>query len=147
MSQPIEGKIVRILDHNNIVINKGRQDGVKEDMPFVIFVPCADEIIDPDTRESLGRLEIVKGYIEASHVQERITTCVARKSKGVEAEETGIRVQTLGGAMMAESMGARGGEWHQAREKMNVNTSQIAGVPHVGHISVGDSVRSMEKGI
>ncbi|MCP4412397.1 MAG: hypothetical protein GY808_07500 [Gammaproteobacteria bacterium] len=45
--------------------------------------------------------------------------------------------------MMAESMTARP-ENRTNTEKLNVNISQITGVPQLGPISVGDMVRAVE---
>lgn len=140
MPKQIEGKITKILDEYNVVINKGRNDGIKERMPFVIFSISSDEIKDPDTQESLGKLELVKGYITALHVQERLTICVAEKSRESREDDKGTGVQTLSGAMMAECMGKTE---QRFTEKMNVNASQISGLQQVGPISVGDCVRSL----
>lgn len=142
MTQPIEGKIVRILDQYSIVINKGSRDGVKEGMTFVIFIPTADEVEDPYTKEALGRLEVVKDYVVASHVQDRITTCVSKKKDMGSSQETGASGQTLSAAMIAECMGTHN-RGDIAAERLNVNTSQISGTPEVGPISVGDYVRSI----
>lgn len=143
MTQPIEGKIVKILDQYSILINKGSRDGVKEGMSFVIFTLTADEVEDPSTKEALGRLEVVKGYVVALHVQDRITTCVAKKKDKGNGQETGASGQTLSAAMIAECMATRS-EGDIATERMNVNTSQISGMPQVGPISIGDYVRSIE---
>lgn len=51
--------------------------------------------------------------------------------------------QTLSGAMMAESITARPRSSKISTEKLNVNTSQVAGVPQLGPISVGDRVRAV----
>ena len=78
-----------------------------------------------------------------SHVQDRFSTCVAgvKETPGHEHESHGA--QTLSGAMMAESMTARP-ENKISSEKLNVNTSQISGVPQLSPISVGDMVRAVE---
>ena len=141
MTQRIEGKISQILDVYNVVINKGINDGVTERMSFVIFsISSSDEIKDPDTQESLGKLELVKGYVTAVHIQERVTICVAEKRTETKDDYTGTGTQTLSGAMMAECMGKKE---DQFTERMNVNTAQISGMPQVGPISVGDCVRSL----
>lgn len=132
----VEGKIARILDEYTVVINIGRTQGVYEGMPFVIFSVSDDEVKDPDSGESLGRLETVKGYVAATHVQEKISICTVQSlsKPGAEGE---TKVQTLSGAMMAESLGYRTG----TEERLNVNPSQISGLARGGPISVGDRVR------
>lgn len=139
MTAPIEGKIARILDEYNVVINVGRLHGVAEGMLFVIYSPGEAEIKDPDTGKSLGCLEVVKGYVRASHVQENLTLCTAQVV--AEEEGTGVeKTQTLSGAMMAESMGLKA----RAESRLNVNPLQISGVSRGGAISVGDRVRSLD---
>ncbi|MFQ5861891.1 MAG: hypothetical protein ACE5IC_02110 [Candidatus Brocadiales bacterium] len=135
---PIEGKIAKILDEYNVVINVGRKQGVCEGMPFVIFITGEDEVKDPDTGEGLGRLETVKGYVSAAHVQDRVSICTVHPltKGGVEGE---VKVQTLSGAMMAESLGYRSG----GEQRLNVNPSQVSGLARGGPISIGDGVRSL----
>ncbi|OHB95759.1 MAG: hypothetical protein A3I59_07065 [Planctomycetes bacterium RIFCSPLOWO2_02_FULL_50_16] len=135
---PIEGKIARILDEYNVVINVGRSQGVGEGMPFVIFTAGEDEVRDPDTGAGLGKLERVKGYVSASHVQDRLSICtVQHLAKG--GGEGRAEVQTLSGAMMAECLGYRSG----GENRLNVNPSQISGSVQGGPISIGDRVRSI----
>ena len=75
MSSDFKGicKIVKVIDEFKIVINKGANDGIKEGYKFLIY-SLGSEILDPDTKESLGVLEIVKGYGKATHVQSKMTT-------------------------------------------------------------------------
>ena len=53
-------KVVKLLDEYKIVINKGANDGIKVGQVFLVYKED-EELFDPDTNESLGRLEIVKG--------------------------------------------------------------------------------------
>ena len=137
---PIEGKIARILDEYNVVINVGRRHGVREGMPFVIFATSENEVKDPDTGEVLGRLETVKGYVSAVHVQDGLSICAIQPltKGGVKGE---AKTQTLSGAMMAESLDYRSGGEH----RLNVNPSQVSGITRGGAISIGDGVRSIGK--
>ncbi len=143
MTKTIEGKVAKILDEYSIVINVGRNDGVTEGMVFVIFTQSSDEIKDPDSSETLGTLENVKDYVSAAHIQDKFTTCVAKEVKRIPEEGESSGAQTLSGAMMAESMSARPGGKIRT-EKLNINTSQIAGVPQLDPITLGDKVRSVD---
>lgn len=87
MGNILTGKVIKILDEYKLVINKGSNDGVVISNRFLIY-HLDEEIIDPDTQESLGRLEIVCGEGKPEHIQERMTTLVTcrqdmRKSKTV----------------------------------------------------------------
>jgi hypothetical protein len=66
----IEGKVAKIVDPYTIVINKGSEDGVEEDMRFVIYEQ-GDEIIDPETRGSLGKFEYVKAKVKVTYIHEK----------------------------------------------------------------------------
>ncbi len=134
----IEGKIAKILDEYNVVINAGRKQGVCEGMTFVIFTVSEDEVKDPETDEGLGRLETVKGYVTATHVQDRVSICTAQPFARAAAEGE-AKVQTLSGAMMAESLRYRSGSEY----RLNVNPSQVSGLARGGPISIGDRVRSI----
>lgn len=65
--------VAKIIDDYTIVINKGRNQGVKEGQRFLIY-ELGEEIIDPSTNKSLGKLEIVKGTGKITHLQENIAT-------------------------------------------------------------------------
>lgn len=67
-------KVVTAYDEYTCVINKGARDGVRAGQRFIIFNLQENDIIDPDTGENLGRLEIIKGTAVAAHVQEKLTT-------------------------------------------------------------------------
>ncbi len=87
MNDIITGKVVKISDENNIVINKGAADGVTLGNRFLIY-SLGEELFDPDTKESLGTLEIVCGEGKPTHIQEHMTTVTSdryetRKTKTI----------------------------------------------------------------
>jgi hypothetical protein len=89
------GKVVKILNRYEVVINLGAEDGVKESDEFVVFAQ-GEEVMDPDTGESLGILEIVRGEALVKHVQPKITTL--RSKQGEESSPApfdGVRVGDL----------------------------------------------------
>lgn len=73
MSDIIVGKVVKVLDDYHIVINRGSADNVAKNSRFLIY-RLGDELQDPETGESLGKLEIVCGEGVVDHIQERMTT-------------------------------------------------------------------------
>jgi len=144
--EKIEGKVAKILDEYSIVINVGRNNGVVNGMVFAVFVQSNEEVKDPDSGEALGKLEIIKEHVFVAHVQDKFSTCVAGEKEAPCGEHESHGAQTLSGAMMAEAMTGRPGKNKLSNEKLNVNTSQITGVPQLGPISVGDMVRAVEVG-
>lgn len=65
--------VAKVRDPYNIVINKGSIDGIRDGQRFLVYA-IGEEIIDPGTGLTLGRLEIVKGTGRATHVQDSMAT-------------------------------------------------------------------------
>jgi hypothetical protein len=65
-------KVVKILSETEVVLGGGSTSGIQEGMEFVIYED-GDEIIDPETKESLGTLEVVKGYVTIVNVQPKLS--------------------------------------------------------------------------
>lgn len=72
-------KVIEIINNTTIVINRGSSDNVKEGDIFLIYC-LGKEIIDPDTKESYGKLEIVRGQAVVEHIQERMSTLKSCKT-------------------------------------------------------------------
>ncbi len=66
-------KVLKVVDPYTVVINKGRNGGINQGDKFII-IGLGETIVDPETKEELEKLEIVKGKAEATHVQEKIST-------------------------------------------------------------------------
>ena len=65
-------KVAQIRSDTEIVLAAGSDQLVTEGMKFVIY-EIGETIDDPETGESLGELEYVKGRVVAKNVQEKIT--------------------------------------------------------------------------
>lgn len=68
-----EAKVASIIDDFRVVINKGESDDINVGHRFLV-IKIGDEIFDPDTNESLGRVEIVKGKGKVTHIQNKMAT-------------------------------------------------------------------------
>jgi hypothetical protein len=66
-------KVAQIIDSFTLVINAGLADGLRKGTVVMIY-DIGPHIIDPDTGDDLGALEIVKGTGVISHIQDRIAT-------------------------------------------------------------------------
>lgn len=77
-------KVVSILSPFKVVINVGEKHGIVNGQRILIYGLTKDPVIDPDTGEYLGHIEIVRGIGQVSHVQERISTvdCIEKETKG-----------------------------------------------------------------
>ena len=67
-------KIVSLINECKVVMNAGENQGIKLGQRYLIYALSSQEIFDPDTHESLGFLEIVKGTGKVIHVQEKMCT-------------------------------------------------------------------------
>lgn len=79
-------KVVEIIDASRVAINRGSKDGIQNGQRFLVY-SLGKELFDPETEESLGKLEIVRGVGVAAHVQERLTT--------IESEARGPRIRRV----------------------------------------------------
>jgi hypothetical protein len=70
MMERITGKVVDVKNLFTVVINKGSEDGVEEDMRFVIY-ELGEELFDPETGVQLGKMEYVKTKVKVSHVSDK----------------------------------------------------------------------------
>jgi hypothetical protein len=66
-------KVVSVQDKYVVVINAGADKGVKVGQRFLV-VGLGEALTDPDTGEDLGRLEVVRGTVQATHVQDKVAT-------------------------------------------------------------------------
>lgn len=71
--------VVEIINKHTVVINRGLLHKVKEGQRFLIYELSEEDIIDPISGESLGRLEIVKGTGKVIHAQERMASVESDK--------------------------------------------------------------------
>ena len=141
MATPVEGKVAKILDDQTLILNVGSAQGVVQGMVFSIFAPV-EEVKDPDSGETLGAWEAVKGYVQATHPQERLTVCrayAATRAASTDPKERGTH--TLSAELVEVSM-LQGGS---VKTRLNVDRSQLSGMPEVGPIQVGDRARSVEE--
>lgn len=112
--------VVKIIDRYSVVVNKGSNDGVKKGSRFLIFAED-EEIKDPETGESLGRLEIPKGYAIVESLQEKIAILKSDRSK----RQTTRYKNSLG---VAAIMG-----YQEEEEQINL--------PFERDVSIGDKVK------
>lgn len=68
----IEGRVAKILNTREIIINRGSQDGVGSDMEFAILEPPV-AVVDPVTEECLGQLEREKIRVRIFEVYPRFS--------------------------------------------------------------------------
>jgi hypothetical protein len=83
MTTLLRGKVARILDTRNLVINLGATNGVAVGMYFDVLDPKGEDILDPDTHEVLGSLERPKVRVQITKTEERLSVASTFKKKTV----------------------------------------------------------------
>lgn len=70
--EPIQGKVARILNSRELVINRGQEDGVTEGMVFAVLDPKVENVKDPDTGEVIGSIYRPKTFVKIVAVESRL---------------------------------------------------------------------------
>lgn len=126
-----EMKIAKIISTKQIVVNAGSNDGLKVGDKLEIIDKFGDEpIVDPDTGESLGTLDLIKGNVIVSKVYPHMAIADSPK---VSPLLQAMRPSLLSSPLYGSSY----------QEDLNVDPSQITGgLPEAGdqQIRVGDIV-------
>lgn len=66
--------VVKVINDFTLTINRGSIHDISEGDKFLVYAIDKEELIDPETNESLGHLELIRGTGIASHVQDKMTT-------------------------------------------------------------------------
>lgn len=67
-------KVIRILDSETILLNAGSNNDINVGDKFEIF-NMGKDIKDPDTKKSLGTLDIIKETVSVDTVYEKMCIC------------------------------------------------------------------------
>jgi hypothetical protein len=73
--------VANIINPLQLVINRGKNDGVRLQQRVLVYSVSNEEIKDPNTGESLGHLEIVKGTGRVVHLQDKVATIESDKTR------------------------------------------------------------------
>ena len=71
MTEPIRGKVAKVLNSREIAINIGSANGVTEGMYFDVMSLDSGEIKDPVTNKVLGSIKRTKVRVRVTEVQEK----------------------------------------------------------------------------
>ncbi|MCJ1785234.1 hypothetical protein [Mammaliicoccus sciuri] len=67
--------VAEIIDERTIIINAGKNDGIKPKQELKVLSPGTYEITDPFTNEKLGAINYVKSIIIVSEVEDKYSFC------------------------------------------------------------------------
>lgn len=86
---PVAGKVIRILNDREVVLNKGATSGLQEGDYIGIIDPATENLQDPDTGEDLGGIRRYKVALRVSRVSERAAIAATYKTRSVNLGGTG----------------------------------------------------------
>jgi len=84
-------KVVKVVDDITVVVNAGSDDGIAPHQKFTLYCLGSEDLVDPDTGENLGRLEVVKGVVAPTHIQDKIATLKSDIWRNPEGAKTIVR--------------------------------------------------------
>lgn len=65
--------VAKVIDNYKLVMNRGEQNGIREGQRMMVYHISNEDIKDPNTGESLGFLELVRGTGRVIFVQDKIS--------------------------------------------------------------------------
>ena len=83
MTEPIRGKVAQVLNDREIAINLGFAKGVTVGMHFDVVNVNGENIIDPDTGEVLGSVNIPKVRVRVTQTQEKLSVATTYRTEKV----------------------------------------------------------------
>jgi hypothetical protein len=144
----VEGKVAKILGNKEIVVNRGRKEGVRPGMLFEVFAPEGEEVWDPDTGETLGTVEDVKAQAEVTEVKDRLAVARLHNSGSpfgaVNINEMQENLQRMFGQMFGEDVRIQG---FGTTPGDDPDLESMLGGPlqDLSKVQVGDAVREIQR--
>ena len=142
----VEGKVAKILGNNEIVINRGRNEGVRQGMLFEVFAPEGEEVWDPDTGETLGTVEDVKAHAEVTEVKERLAVARLLNTNAplgvMNLGEMQENLQRIFGQMFGGDVRIQG---FSPEEDPDLESMFGGPLEDLSKVQVGDAVREIKR--
>ena len=70
-------RVAKVLSDSKVIITKGSNDGLTKGQRLCVYSK-GEEVVDPETGESLGHIEVIKGNGYIVQIQERISILEAK---------------------------------------------------------------------
>jgi hypothetical protein len=80
MSLIKQSKVAKVVNTYSVVLNVGQNEGVDIGDDYILY-RVGEDILDPDTGESLGAYEQIVGRGTITHVQDLMSTLVSSEIK------------------------------------------------------------------
>lgn len=80
---PITGLVARLVTNEDLLINKGYNDGVTKGMLFDVLDPLTQDVYDPATGEPLGSIDRILATVYVTEVMPRLSMAHLLHSRGL----------------------------------------------------------------
>ena len=145
----VEGKVAKILGDNEIVINRGRNEGVRPGMVFEVFAPEGEEVWDPDTGETLGTVEDVKAHAEVTEVKDRLAVARLQNTRApfgaMNLGEMQENLQRIFGQMFGEDVRTQGFGTPSSGDDPDLESMFGGPLEDLSKVQVGDTVKEIKR--
>ncbi len=131
-SDPIRGKIAKILTSREVALNIGKNQGVEVGMLFDILFEV--DVTDPDTGAELGAVELPKTRVKITRISDKVAVASTYRTRRV----------NVGGSGTVLSAMFQPPKWETRRETLRVRESFEPIGDHLdeenSYVAVGDPV-------
>ena len=87
--------IIDIIDNNQLVLDRGKFHGLKTGRRVLVYCLSDEEIINPNTGESFGYLEVVKGTGKIMEVNENTSLIQSDELLSFDNPQIGDKVKPI----------------------------------------------------
>jgi len=101
MSKKVSGKVAKILNSRELVLNIGSKHGVVNNMIFNVIDSAGLDITDPDSGDIIGSLRRVKLQVKVTYVEESLSIATTFKKKEIHVGGFGFAPDHLYGSEIA----------------------------------------------
>ena len=144
MDNPIEGKVARILNSRQLILNVGSNKGVQLGMCFAVLDEGGEDVTDPDSNEVLGSISIHKVLVCIVRVEEKMSIASTFRFKKETKRGGGLGLTGRELAYLFEP--TRTIRNYETLEKKNFGRDKISILDEKdSYVSVGDIVIQVEK--
>jgi hypothetical protein len=68
----IRGQVAQLIDESTLVINRGSEHGVQVGMRFAVLNRKGADVVDPETGESIGSVDVEKVLVKVVRVEPKL---------------------------------------------------------------------------
>ena len=83
MDEKLSGAVIRILNDREVVLNRGRVDGLSDEVYIGVIDPETEDLVDPETGDNLGSIRRYKVALRVTQLSERLAIAATYKTKQV----------------------------------------------------------------